>query len=333
MDLSLTSWSPLVALGTTWLLLKWMLKSGVAYVAMDLPNQRSLHERPIPRSGGLAVMAGILTVWLSLNTPALWPLALAGGGLMAVSFFDDLFGVSVGWRFAMHLAVAIAYLHSGSTLFLDPLVVVLLVLMIVWAINLYNFMDGANGLAGGMAFFGFGCYGLGAWLAGDVHLANMAWAIAFAVLSFLFFNFHPAQIFLGDGGSVPLGFFMAALGIYGYEKAYWAAWFPFLVFSPFILDATVTLLRRAFRGEKIWHAHREHYYQRLIRMGWSHRRLALWAFSIMIAAGLTAVWGNVQAVRIQYALIALWGVTYLLMARWVDIKWAEYLRQLNEYKN
>jgi hypothetical protein len=93
---------------------------------------------------------------------------------------------------------------------------------------------------------------------------------------FLLLNFSPARVFMGDAGSVPLGFLAGGIGIAGWRTVSWPAWFPLLVFSPFVVDASVTLARRMFmRRERFWHPHREHYYQRLVRMGWSHRRLAL----------------------------------------------------------
>jgi UDP-N-acetylmuramyl pentapeptide phosphotransferase/UDP-N-acetylglucosamine-1-phosphate transferase len=95
--------------------------------------------------------------------------------------------------------------------------------------------------------------------------------VAAAAAGFLCFNFHPARIFMGDVGSVPLGFTAGALGLVGWRSGAWPLWFPLLVFAPFILDATVTLLRRALRGEKVWQAHRSHYYQRMVQMGLGHR--------------------------------------------------------------
>jgi UDP-N-acetylmuramyl pentapeptide phosphotransferase/UDP-N-acetylglucosamine-1-phosphate transferase len=93
-----------------------------------------------------------------------------------------------------------------------------------------------------------------------------------AAAVFLKANFHPARIFLGDVGSVPLGFLAGALGALGVYRDLVPVWFPFVVFAPFFVDATVTLLRRMLRGERFWQAHREHYYQRLVQMGWGHRR-------------------------------------------------------------
>jgi UDP-N-acetylmuramyl pentapeptide phosphotransferase/UDP-N-acetylglucosamine-1-phosphate transferase len=94
---------------------------------------------------------------------------------------------------------------------------------------------------------------------------------------------------MGDAGSVPLGFLAAALGLSGWERGLWSPWVPLLVFSPFLADATATLARRVLSGKRFWQAHHDHYYQRLIRMGWSHRRTALGAYALMLGAAVIAL--------------------------------------------
>jgi UDP-N-acetylmuramyl pentapeptide phosphotransferase/UDP-N-acetylglucosamine-1-phosphate transferase len=123
---------------------------------------------------------------------------------------------------------------------------------------------------------------------------------------------------MGDVGSVPLGFLAAVLGLHGWGMGAWPAWFPLLVFSVFIVDATVTLLRRGLRGEKVWMAHREHYYQRLIQSGWSHRRLALTAYFLMFVTASSA-WLLIAAPRVLQAFVlAAWGIAFVLLMRAID---------------
>src|SRR5262249_56892173 len=124
-----------------------------------------------------------------------------------------------------------------------------------------NLRDGSDGLAGGMALIGFGAYAVAANDAGHGALAGVSIAVAAASAAFLFFNFAPARIFMGDVGSVPLGFLAGTLGILGWREGAWPLWFPMLVFAPFACDATLTLIRRLLRRERVWEAHREHYYQ------------------------------------------------------------------------
>jgi UDP-N-acetylmuramyl pentapeptide phosphotransferase/UDP-N-acetylglucosamine-1-phosphate transferase len=178
--------------------------------------------------------------------------------------------------------------------------------------NLYNFMDGSDGLAGGMTVIGFGYYGLFAYLAGNSDFAVINRSIAAAALAFLCYNFHPARIFMGDAGAVPLGFLAAALGILGWLDQLWSLWVPVLIFSPFIADATVTITKRLMRGEKIWQAHREHYYQRMVQSGLGHRNTALLSYALMLAAGGCAVWAGGQDLTVQSRVAMAWGSIYLL---------------------
>jgi UDP-N-acetylmuramyl pentapeptide phosphotransferase/UDP-N-acetylglucosamine-1-phosphate transferase len=123
---------------------------------------------------------------------------------------------------------------------------------------------------------------------------------------------------MGDVGSVPLGFLAAMLGLEGFWRGAWPAWFPLLVFSVFIADASVTLLRRGLRGEKVWVAHREHYYQRLIRSGWSHRRLALAAYLLMfVTAGSACLLITASLPAQVLVLMVFWGA-YALLMRAID---------------
>ena len=180
----------------------------------------------------------------------------------------------------------------------------------VWAMNLYNFMDGADGLAGGMALLGFGACALAAARAGDASLASACSALAGASAGFLVFNFPPARAFLGDAGSIPLGFLAAIVALRGNASGAWPLWFPALVYSPFIADATLTLLARAFRGERVWRAHREHVYQRMIAGGLGRRRTALCWYVLMIAAGACALLLLDAGGELRLAVLAAWAIAY-----------------------
>ncbi len=266
------------AFAVCWLTLAWLLRRG--RLPMDHPNERSLHATPTPRIGGLGIMAGVgvASVWLADGM--LLPVMLPAFSLAALSLLDDVRGLPVAVRFLAHFAAAVACLPA---LGLTGWALLAGTLAVVWMTNLYNFMDGSDGLAGGMATIGFGALALAAWLDDASGLAAFCAAIAAAALAFLRFNFPPARVFMGDAGSIPLGFMAAALGILGAQQDVWPWLFPLLVFSPFIVDATVTLIRRALRGEKVWRAHRSHYYQRVVLLGASHRQLALVAYALMLA--------------------------------------------------
>jgi len=165
------------------------------------------------------------------------------------------------------------------------------VLGIAWLTNLYNFMDGSDGLAGGMTVIGFAAYAVAAAWAEEPELATTCLCIAAAAAAFLVFNFPPARIFLGDVGSIPIGFLAGALGVVGWNDEAWPLWFPLVVFAPFVADATTTLARRLVRRERVWQAHRDHYYQRMVRSGLGHRGTALIAYGLMVVCAAGALLG------------------------------------------
>jgi UDP-N-acetylmuramyl pentapeptide phosphotransferase/UDP-N-acetylglucosamine-1-phosphate transferase len=305
--------------GLCFAVLWWLLHSGLAAIALDRPNERSLHTQPIPRVGGLGIMAGTLPALAVSGLP--WILTAAAFALAAVSFADDRRGLPIGLRFGAHFAAAAGLLlvglpATGLGWWLLPLA-----FAVVWMTNLYNFMDGSDGLAGGMAVSGFGAYALAAHLAGDASLSMGACGIAAAAAAFLVFNFPPAKVFMGDAGSIPLGFLAAALGLLGVARGLWPLWFPVVVFSPFIADASVTLLRRLLRGERIWEAHRTHYYQRLVRLGWGHRRTAMAEYALMAAVAALAVvvvhrGAELQMLAVSAAVVLLVGAGIVVDRAW-----------------
>ena len=130
---------------------------------------------------------------------------------------------------------------------------------------------------------------------------------------------------MGDVGSVPLGFLVATIGLHGWSEAIWPIWFPFLVFSYFIVDSTVTLLRRAIRGERVWEAHRDHAYQRLIRSGWSHTRLAFLSWGVMFVTAVTALMLLDQSTEIVVVGLTGWSIVYAGLLIAVEIRWRRSL--------
>lgn len=310
-------WLLLAVFCLTAVLLFTLTRPRFAQFALDAPNERSLHSRLTPRTGGLALMAGVLAGWLLLDIPIYWlvlPLAL-----ISLSLVDDIRGLPARWRFLGQTMVCAVFLMI-QTNGLEPWLMGLLLIAMVWMVNLYNFMDGSDGLAGGMAVFGFSTYAAAAYLGFDIPLAMMNASIVAAAIAFLLFNFNPARIFMGDAGSVPLGFLVAAIGFYGWQKALWPSWFPLLVFSPFIVDATVTLLKRLIRREKIWQAHKSHYYQRLVQIGWGHKKTAIVEYVLMMMASLSAIY-TLQYPGYIFYVLGLWAMIYLVLTIVIDLVW------------
>ena len=303
-----------------WLLLRFAARR----LPLDVPNARSLHARPVPRVGGVAMLAGVAATVAAGLAPFGLALALAAA-LAALSFVDDLRPLPTLARLAGHFAAAAALAWTVLSP-MQPGELAFIVLAIAWLTNLYNFMDGSDGLAGGMSVAGFGAYAIAAWLAGDQATALVSVALVGAAAAFHSFTLPPARVFLGDVGSIPLGFLAGALGIGGWRNDAWPLWFPLLVFAPFIGDATLTLVRRLLRGERVWQAHKEHYYQRLVRMGFGHRGTAWIAYAAMLLCAVAALAGRAQPPKIQAGIFG--GVTLVLavFAVWVDLRWARHQR-------
>jgi UDP-N-acetylmuramyl pentapeptide phosphotransferase/UDP-N-acetylglucosamine-1-phosphate transferase len=309
---------PLAAFAAAAVLLRLLLLPQARRWMLDRPNFRSLHAAPVPRTGGLGLVpAAALGMALAGSQLLAAGLAL---GLMLLSVVDDWKGLSARVRLLAHLAIGLTFVLGVAGQSGWPVIAVL-VLAVAWMTNLYNFMDGSDGLAGGMAVFGFGAYAGAAWLGGDQALAVASLSVAAGAGAFLLFNFPPARIFMGDAGSIPLGFLAAALGMAGWRDGLWPAWFPAAVFASFVLDATITLLRRALRGEGIWRAHRSHYYQRQILMGWTHRQLALLEYSLMGTAALAAVFALHLAPAGQALVLGLLVGLHLAAGAAVDLRW------------
>jgi UDP-N-acetylmuramyl pentapeptide phosphotransferase/UDP-N-acetylglucosamine-1-phosphate transferase len=319
---SMSHYTPLLSLLATLMLLFFFTKKQIGSFFQDIPNERSLHSMPVPRIGGIALMAGVMSGWTFQMQFVAWWMVLPAAGLFALSILDDMKNLSAGVRLIGHFLAALAAIFGGGV----PMVWFLPVLLfVVWMTNLYNFMDGSDGLAGGMAFFGFGCYGAGALLGGNEAFALLNFSVASAALGFLFFNFHPAKVFMGDAGSIPLGFLAAIFGVTGWQQGHWPLWFPLLVFSPFVADATVTLAKRAMRGERLSQAHRSHYYQRLVQMGWGHRKTALAEYAVMLLAGASALWGIGLVFAAQCFLLLVWGLVFLALMVTIDMLWRGHL--------
>jgi UDP-N-acetylmuramyl pentapeptide phosphotransferase/UDP-N-acetylglucosamine-1-phosphate transferase len=308
-----------------------LLKTGIAWrLATDVPNDRSLHVAPTPRVGGWGIVPVGVAATLLL-APSLWYAALGTAFLAAVSQLDDRRGLPARVRFAAHM-VAVVGLVALFPADAPWWFLAILAFLMLWLVNLYNFMDGADGLAGGMALFGFAGYAAAALLS-DHPLPQLAWsasALAGAALGFLLFNFHPARIFIGDAGSISLGFLAGALGYWGWRAAVWPVWFPVMAFAPFIADASVTLARRLLRGEKFWQAHREHYYQRMVRSGIGHARTALAWYVLMVAGIMLALCALGSAPVFQWGVVAGWIVVLCVAGAVIDLRWRRFQSTLSD---
>ncbi|MFH1814188.1 MAG: glycosyltransferase family 4 protein [Pseudomonadota bacterium] len=305
---------------TTACVLQVLLVTARGILPVDHPNERSLHTNAVPRFGGVALLTsgGIVLFLSDLGLVSwLWPVPV----LVAISLIDDFVTLPAIPRFVVQTAVASAFVWmlTGMVWWSFPLIPA-----VVWMTNLFNFMDGSDGLAGGMALAGFGGYALLAWLAGDVQVATVCLVVCGAALAFLLRNLHPASVFMGDAGSIPLGFLAAGVGLVGVERGLWSAWVPVMMFLVFIADASVTLTQRLLRGERVWQAHRSHYYQRLVRMGLGHAQTAKLYFAAMIGCAASAAMVHILAPGMGIVLLLAWCTLFALMGRRIDRRWRAF---------
>lgn len=266
---------------------------------LDYPNERSSHSAPTPRGGGLAVTPAILLCWVLLQptAPFEWALMTGAAVLMALSWWDDRHTLPAAPRFAVHAAMVAAglfLLPDGALVFqglLPPWADRLVAgLGWLWFLNLYNFMDGIDGITGVETT----CIGTGLILVGSS--PGPALVCAAAGLGFLVWNWHPARIFLGDSGSVPLGFILGGLLVRLAADGHLAV--ALILPAYYLADATITISRRLFNGEKIWQPHRKHFYQRAVQGERSHSQVVLAVLVgnlVLIAAALIAAEGRVLA--------------------------------------
>ena len=279
-----------------------LLRRNARRLPQSSPNARTLHQGDVPRAGGVAILAGTLLGALvappALPGAAIWWLA-AVAAVAAVSFADDVRSVPVVPRLAVQAVAALVVAGQLESFSASPLIALAVAFAIAWGANLFNFMDGSDGLAASMAIVGFASYAIAAALAGAPWGAHAA--VAAATVPFLAVNRPRASMFMGDVGAVPLGFVAAALGAAGWFRGDWPLWFPLIVFMPFIADATITLLLRALRAETVWRAHRSHFYQRLNTLGAGHRGTLAIYVAAMLACSTLAIACLVLAPRQGFA--------------------------------
>lgn len=300
LTLASTAAASLTAVGTA-----LVRRYALASTMLDIPNHRSSHATPTARGGGLAITVVLLTSLVASSLLGVLPwrttAAFASGGSMValVGWIDDRRGVRASVRASVHFSAAVLgvallrglpVMRIGSASWpLGAVGFVLAVFGTVWFINLYNFMDGIDGIASGNAVV---VTLAGAALlvrSGDLPLALVALLLAGCSAGFLAWNWPPAKIFLGDSGSGLLGYILAILALASERRGSAPLLLWVLLMGVFVADATLTLFRRVMRGERWYDAHRSHAYQRLVQAGWSHRTVSIGVVVLDIALGGAAL--------------------------------------------
>lgn len=265
------------------------------------PNERSSHSLPTPHGGGLAVVPMVIIAWIGIGVmgdaaPAVFVVVALALALAVVFWIDDLRGLPVALRLAAQAAAIATALAAAPvdrayvSAVLPPAVDLFIAgVLWLWFVNLFNFMDGIDGLAGSeTASIGIGVAAVVMIAGGAGDLPALGIALAAAALGFLAWNWQPAKVFLGDVGSVPLGFVTGwlLLELAARGQAVAALILPLY----YLADATLTLARRAARGERVWQAHREHFYQRAVRRGLGHAAVVRHVLAVnVLLVGLASV--------------------------------------------
>ena len=315
-------------------LLTWFLRRyALARSLIDIPNARSSHSVPTPRGGGVAIVVSFLAALpifaLCVDAPpsGIWAFMGAGAAVALLGFLDDHGHIAARWRLLGHFGAAVWMLFwlgglpaislPGMVFDLGWVGHVLAVFYLVWMLNLYNFMDGIDGLASVEAM----CVCLGACLVyalGDYPaLIWMPLLLSMAVLGFLYWNFPRARIFMGDAGSGFLGLMLGGLSIAAAGVGTNLLWVWLILLGVFIVDATFTLSRRLLRGDKVYEAHRSHAYQFASRKAGGHFPVTLsvlvinlfWLTPIAIGVGVSGLNGLLGLV-IAYAPLLVLAVKY-----------------------
>lgn len=328
-------WLLLAVFAMSWALTLVLRRYALAKSLMDIPNERSSHSVPTPRGGGVAIVVSFLLALpilagLSLLSPAVLYGLLGSGLLVAViGFADDHGHIAARWRLLGHFiaaAWALFWLNGLPPMSLFGVMVdlgwfgnVLALVYLVWMLNLYNFMDGIDGLASAEAISV--CVGMCVvyWFSGSVELIWAPLILAAAVGGFLCWNVPPARIFMGDAGSGFLGFLLGGLALQAAWMVPESFWSWMILLGVFIVDATWTLIRRFARGDKISQAHRSHAYQYASRRFASHKVVTcsvtvinfVWLTPIALVVAMGKLYG-VEGVLLAY--IPLFILSYVFDA-------------------
>jgi len=323
----------LMGFGAAISLIAWFLcllfsKSSSIFYVLDEVTDRSLHNEPKPRTGGLAIVSTIFLGWLVMvlvmkDEMFHYSVMIGVIILSVVSYLDDRKSMSKLWRLLVHSIAAFLMVFSvfgfsgdatsNSVVIENWLVVyIFVVLMSMWCINLYNFMDGIDGLAGGMGVIGFSCLAWFGWAAGHQFYFLLACVVAASNFGFILHNYPPAKIFMGDVGSTVMGYLVAFLSLWGWHENIFSWWVPLLVFSPFFVDATTTLARRCYLGERFWEAHKTHYYQKLVQIGLGHAKTVVLEYVLMFSVACTAVVLHLaESNLLTMTVLGAWLIIYL----------------------
>lgn len=316
--------------------------------ATDAPNARKVHQKVMPRLGGLAIYHSFTTAVL-LTQPLTTQVAglLAGGTMiMLVGVLDDTRGLSPKVKLLGQVAAALVLVHFGfkvdfvtapfsifgkPVIYLQYFTVPVTVIWIIGVTNALNLIDGLDGLAAGTSAIAAVTMALVAWMDGQLLMAALALVLAAGVLGFLRYNFNPAQIFMGDSGSLFLGFNLGALAIMGLTKGATviSLFIPVVILGIPIMDTVFAILRRFSNRQPIFQADKKHLHHCLLEVGLSHRQTVLVIYGINLCLGASAVLLNILSTEQSYIVLIALATLVLLSANWLGVLTGNVSRQVS----
>lgn len=324
----------------SFLVTRWMRRIALQLGIVDIPNARSSHANPIPRGGGVGIIAGFLLIVAILTHQDLlpahagWVILLGTLSIAALGWIDDTRRLSATSRLSVQVFIASAVVFAlggfpqfrfGSWLVeWASFGSIVAAIGLVWLINLYNFMDGIDGLAASQASVaGLGITAIGVSLfSSQIGFSLVAVGLAASSVAFLYWNWPPAQIFMGDVASGTLGFIFGVLALVSELHAGPPLTVWILLLGLFVTDTTLTLIDRWRRGERVTEAHRDHVYQRLVRAGFSHRQVTQSAIGLNMVLLWPAAW-----ISARHAYLAPWIliVVFSILAAlwWMALRWCK----------
>jgi UDP-N-acetylmuramyl pentapeptide phosphotransferase/UDP-N-acetylglucosamine-1-phosphate transferase len=319
---------------TVYLVLRFSEKLGLS----DVPNHRSSHQEPTPTGGGLGIFLSLCVSLMLYFAIGHWGkdnwalIGLVAGILIIgiVGFIDDRKSLRVSVRMASYLSAAIIVVVTIGplrsidfpflgTIRFGALAVPISLIWIIAVTNIYNFIDGIDGLAAGEGVLAGGFLAYIGSLTGNTQVSAIGLFVAAASLGFLLFNFPPAKIFMGDVGSTTLGFTFAAVAIIGSQNK--ANPIPFLVMllllGSFLFDGTITLVRRALKRERLYEAHRDHFYQQAVQLGYTHRPVTLSEYGLETLLGGSAILYVLGHETVRLSILLIWPFVFTIIGIWL----------------
>jgi UDP-N-acetylmuramyl pentapeptide phosphotransferase/UDP-N-acetylglucosamine-1-phosphate transferase len=316
----------------------WLRRWAKQHQILDIPNERSSHSEPIPRIGGLAIVfvtlvgGAIFTMFDDTQSFKQLRLFWLGGLLVAtLGWLDDLYNLPYWQRLVGHAASAafviagigyleLPYFHALGGPFLRLMGVLIIGMWIVGLINAYNFMDGIDGLAGGLGVIAGLNWVFWGIFTKQYTVAVLGVLLAGANVGFLFHNLSSARIFMGDSGSTFIGYALASIALMGAKDNALLCIIGSLTLWPFIFDTSVTFLRRLCKGENVFIAHRSHLYQRLVIAGYSHRFVTILYMSLALIGGLIGWIWYLQEASYSFSPVVVTLILLLGTGLWCGVR-------------